>query len=354
MSELIQTQSKESSSDDILGRCDDHNETFNMKCLTCQTNICTECISSDKHIGHKIKSLKFLLEEAKQKVIHTKDELQKYLDKVVGTQDKLKQLKKHKEDNAKKAAFSLQNKIETYLNQQSKRVGDAFSYLDVHINSASEEKLKINKLQTDVRICLELEKSFDSISSMNELCTKMEALISNQTHIDMLKSYDELKNASLSVEHEQKVLKFQIKVSDLEKSRIEPVRYKEPNSSIVLSIKQNEHNQDAFDVYLTRGAVKKAGTRTIVKIQLKPFADASIVMGNLEASLTDNEPEAKVGKILILSSENLKSDNDLNIKVFLEDLENKDKNIELGMLLGLQEEINRMIIDNICKHARDS
>jgi len=95
--------------------CPDHKEKFTMKCLTCNLNIWTECISSETHIEHKIKSLKFLFEEAKSSVLNAKLELNIYHDKVLKSKDNLTTLKKNKEDDALKTQFSINSEIKGIL-----------------------------------------------------------------------------------------------------------------------------------------------------------------------------------------------------------------------------------------------
>ena len=64
-----------------------------MRCLDCELNICPECISTDQHTGHKIKSLKFLLNEAQLKMSNTKLELNKYNAKILKCQENMTKLK---------------------------------------------------------------------------------------------------------------------------------------------------------------------------------------------------------------------------------------------------------------------
>lgn len=90
MTELLQTQVDPQLKEDEFNKCDDHNEILSMKCKTCDLNICTECVSTDQHIGHQIKSLKFMIEEAKLKVLNAKDELNNYIEKLEKSKTDLK------------------------------------------------------------------------------------------------------------------------------------------------------------------------------------------------------------------------------------------------------------------------
>lgn len=105
LSEIIQTQTiREIEEETNSCFWMDHNERLTMKCLTWDWNIWTECVSSDQHIGHTIKSLKHLHEQAKHNLILSKEQLEKYEIEINKTQDKITGFKNNKENQANTAA----------------------------------------------------------------------------------------------------------------------------------------------------------------------------------------------------------------------------------------------------------
>ena len=94
LSEIIQAQTiKELEDENNSWFWWNHNERLSMKWLTWDANIWTEWVSSDDHIGHKIKSLKFMHDQAKENLEHTKEQLEKYQAEMEKAQEKITELK---------------------------------------------------------------------------------------------------------------------------------------------------------------------------------------------------------------------------------------------------------------------
>ena len=86
------------------------------------------------------------------------NELDNYCEKVVESKAKLSQLKSKKEDEARKAQFSINTSIENFLRKSSERVWDVYSHLDTPIKDASDEIENIKKLRSQTLLLLEMEK----------------------------------------------------------------------------------------------------------------------------------------------------------------------------------------------------
>lgn len=92
-----------------------------------------------------------------------------------------------------------------------------------------------------------------------------------------------------------------------------------------------------------------------MKITLKVWRESSlgsnIVLGNLRGDMADKDTMVKVARILLLNGSKLETEQELKIFVGLEELSvmnNHNKNIELKMLLGLQQEITKRITEIAC------
>lgn len=62
-----------------------------------------------------------MVDEAKLKVLNTKDELKKYTEKLQHSKEKLEKLKKHKQDGIRKAQFNIINKVDIITQRLSDR-----------------------------------------------------------------------------------------------------------------------------------------------------------------------------------------------------------------------------------------
>lgn len=227
----------------------------------------------------------------------------------------------------------------------------------------------MHKLQQEIQNTLEMDKCFETIDALNEIRTKMETNISNQSHIDLLKKFDQFKHTIVRIEKEQITINFSIKVKDMYKTDETPFKFESEDKGLCFTIIKNDHNTDAFDVYLEMQHISSPNRKIIPKISLKPFKESGIVMGGLESFLTSTKPKEKIAKILVLNSESVDQEDQLEISCKLEELENieqKNKedikasdanelgndNIELNMLLGLQGEISKLILENIIRNKK--
>lgn len=175
--------------------------------------------------------------------------------------------------------------------------------MDDYIDSASIEVDNIKKVQKESKENLKRVKNFDSADLLNETRMKMASLISNQRQIELLKKHEEYQNASVVIEKEQMILKFTLKVSELEKCREERLVMNSEDAIYSLSIIQNEHNVNGFEVFFKRNFFENDNIRYIPKISFEKLRDMSIILGNFETALTKKDPEAKIGKLLLISED---------------------------------------------------
>jgi hypothetical protein len=242
----------------------------------------------------------------------------------------------------------------------SDRVCDVFSNLDVPVSSIESEIDQVTKLKSEAHNCMEMEKSFGTVESLNGIWSRMLNSIAEQKHTELVLKYDEFKNSSVKIENQQISMIFKVKVSDLDKAHDDKISFEDKINGYTLLIHQNTHNSDGFDVFLRNDNPSQIKFKLIPKMQLKNINDSSLVMGNLECILTSEQPETKVAKIIILNSANLQPDRELDITAQIEELENSSDSedgeslgndkVEISMLLGLQQEITTLIIENIQKN----
>lgn len=248
------------------------------------------------------------------------------------------------------------------MQKLSDRVCDVFSNLDVPVNSIENEIDQVNKIKNEVHTCMEMEKSFVTIESLNWLWTKINNSIAEQKHTELALKYDEFKNSTVKIENQQISMIFKVKVSDLDKAHDDKISFVDKVNGYTLQIHQNTHNSDGFDVFLRNDNPSQIKFKLIPKMQLKNINDSSLVMGNLEWVLTSQQPETKVAKIIILNSANLQPERELDISAQIEELVNLPQNgesdslghdnVEISMLMGLQQEITKLIIENIQKNKK--
>ena len=94
----------------------------------------------------------------------------------------------------------------------------------------------------------------------------------------------------------------------------------------------------------------KQSSRLIAKIIPQNLVESNLIVTSVDESwISFEKPEVLVGKILLLGDGHLAFEKDIKISIIIEELKNKDSNIELNMLLGMQNEITKMIIDLIQK-----
>jgi hypothetical protein len=103
-------------------KCEEHNETVSMNCIDCSKYICTECISGDIHLGHKLRSLKHVFNQAKDKAIEESKNLDQYLEDLENDEVKLKQTKQHKVEVVTKSVNNIKSFLNTLLDEHQTRI----------------------------------------------------------------------------------------------------------------------------------------------------------------------------------------------------------------------------------------
>lgn len=93
-----------------------------MFCLKCEEYACAECISSDKHLGHELRSLKHIYNEIKDISAEESKQLDLYLEQLENHEIKFKKIKKDKVEIVDKAHQSINGFICTLLSKNTERI----------------------------------------------------------------------------------------------------------------------------------------------------------------------------------------------------------------------------------------
>lgn len=93
-----------------------------MNCIDCNKYICTECISGDAHLGHKLRSLNHVFNQAKDKATEESKNLEQYLEDLENDEVKLKQAKQHKTEIVTKSVKNIKTFLNTILDEHQTRI----------------------------------------------------------------------------------------------------------------------------------------------------------------------------------------------------------------------------------------
>jgi hypothetical protein len=93
-----------------------------MNCIDCSKYICTECISGDVHLGHKLRSLNHVFNQAKDKATEESKNLEQYLEDLESDEVKLKQAKQHKTEIVTNSVKNIKSFLNTILDEHQTRI----------------------------------------------------------------------------------------------------------------------------------------------------------------------------------------------------------------------------------------
>jgi len=63
-------------------KCIHHDSLLCFHCIECEENICEDCIDSDLHCGHQLRSLKYIFNQIREKCIGERKKLQTLQEKI--------------------------------------------------------------------------------------------------------------------------------------------------------------------------------------------------------------------------------------------------------------------------------
>mmetsp|Transcript_39912 Transcript_39912/g.39484 ORF Transcript_39912/g.39484 Transcript_39912/m.39484 type:complete len:238 (-) Transcript_39912:166-879(-) len=143
--EELQSQTPEEQS---MLECPEHKEGIQMYCNACEAYVCIECISSGKHTGHDLKSLKHVFTQVKETSAEESKKLGEYIENLEVYENKFK--KKGKVEDVAKAHQAIENFIISILDKKKTRTSQAYDFLDNKSMTISNKKKKMELLMKKI------------------------------------------------------------------------------------------------------------------------------------------------------------------------------------------------------------
>lgn len=102
--------------------CSQHNWPLCFHCIECKENICEDCIDNDLHCGHKLRSLKYIFNQAREKGIEESKKLQTHQEKLIQEMHRIEESTSMQKEEINRAIGISREKVASILESLETRL----------------------------------------------------------------------------------------------------------------------------------------------------------------------------------------------------------------------------------------
>ncbi|XP_062618622.1 E3 ubiquitin-protein ligase TRIM71-like [Saccostrea cucullata] len=174
---------KDRKSTPLYPECKFHNkQQCTMYCNQCGTSVCTKCLASDQHLGHKLSEILQVLDEKKEKILKEQTELNEiiyptYQDIASDVQNRMSQLEKEYGD--------LSTAITKHGEDWHREIDKLVKKLKAEVDEMKNTQLQILQKHLDEinKTMADIKDEIDSIDVIED-CNNISKLFSITTNVD--------------------------------------------------------------------------------------------------------------------------------------------------------------------------
>ena len=192
-----------------------HNKFALIKWLDWDEKLWDDCVWSEIHWGHNIKSLESLYKEIQIEAIEEKEKLKAYSKKMEDSEYSLGVVKILKDDKTNNAIYSIISKLTSFLQSQGQRMSSSFSFIDNKIAEGEAENSIIQSLLQKIERALDTEINFEIIDEMKKINKNISEIIKTQKRLEISKILDEHRFKSIDIEKPPLEFEFQIPIDEI-------------------------------------------------------------------------------------------------------------------------------------------
>lgn len=115
-------------------------------------------MSEDLHIGHRVRTIKFLFTKATEKAQEVKAKIKDYIEVINQDQKEVNELKKLKLEMVNNTADYVMYKVKEHLDKQKDRMSNTFEYMDEKIVNLNTLK-RVKDLEANLSKILSIIKN---------------------------------------------------------------------------------------------------------------------------------------------------------------------------------------------------
>lgn len=115
-------------------------------------------MSEDLHIGHRVRTIKFLVTKATEKAQEVKAKIKDYIEVINQDQKEVNELKKLKLEMVNNTADYVMYKVKEHLDKQKDRMSNTFEYMDEKIVNLNTLK-RVKDLEANLSKILSIIKN---------------------------------------------------------------------------------------------------------------------------------------------------------------------------------------------------